>query len=525
MRRVKAAILLILVVLASMALSARWALLVPILQSPDETSQLDYVLSVYTKGGLLRVAEKPVAAVTRVDPVVPMVHPSAWYLAARDGLQVMRFHPEARVPAGYGTGPYLEELEQDAPQYIAPPLRNPFYVDKNPFGYYGLAGAWMSAMSSINRGTVFLFFATRFLSVLLLGVGLVITYLAVREAAFPPWRALAFTAAIGLFPLTSFVSSYVQPDNFSLAILALCFLMAMRLRRTGNKASPSGAWLGAGLATGALLITKYHLFASTAPVLLIVLVTMELGRPRGERRWLRNSALVAIPVICFGALQFLYVGGMTTKYHVEEAMRWQATNHWPASRLSQIALAAHDFYAERTFRTFWGHYGWVDTPLAIYSANSTELAWRALAIGTRIVMALALLAMCWSAYRLLRVGWSGRWARAAQLAANDIFLLALLSYTGMMFVLFMTTPVAGEGQGRHWYALLPAIFWLGTGVAPRVVRNRRGRSVIAWLTLGTLLLYDAVAGVSALRTISMRYYGVPNAPGVDAGWLVRQVGS
>src|SRR5438132_52085 len=78
-----------------------------------------------------------------------------------------------------------------------------------PFGYYALLAAWIRAVQICHGGITGLFFGARLLSVALLAVSLLLTYVTARELRLGRALALAVTALIGFLPLTSFMSSYI----------------------------------------------------------------------------------------------------------------------------------------------------------------------------------------------------------------------------------------------------------------------------------------------------------------------------
>ncbi len=43
-----------------------------------------------------------------------------------------------------------------------------------------------------------------------------------------PWVSVALVAAIGLLPLTSFVSSYIQPDNLAYTLVSAALFYGVR---------------------------------------------------------------------------------------------------------------------------------------------------------------------------------------------------------------------------------------------------------------------------------------------------------
>ena len=103
-------------------------------------------------------------------------------------------------------------------------------------------------------------------------------YQVLRELHWQKSRALLLTAVVAFFPLTTFVASSVQPDNLALLLVLLCWYFTLRLRRTDVNISRS--YLLLGIALGALLVTKYHIFLVTACAVFATVLSANLIRKR-----------------------------------------------------------------------------------------------------------------------------------------------------------------------------------------------------------------------------------------------------
>ena len=199
------------IVAAACGVSLIWVFTVPIYQSPDEPAHLDYALAIYAHGGPF------LAQNTLFERLPPAVHPYTAYLQERTCAYEISFSPGAKMAPGYGTAEFFAALDRDAPaapKRVAGPNQ---LAAIYPFGYYTLLAGWIALVRLFTDSLTVTFFAARIFSVLLLAVTLVATYGTIRLLDFSRRFALLLTAGIGLFPLTLFISSYVQPDNLSWA--------------------------------------------------------------------------------------------------------------------------------------------------------------------------------------------------------------------------------------------------------------------------------------------------------------------
>src|SRR5262249_33286029 len=184
-------------------------------------------------------------------------------LIANTNSRAMFWHFEAKAPPGYGTSEFYNRLDNGAPSESgenmegAPKdkLRLEDLIGEYPFGYYAAVAAWMGMLHRFSGRLTVLFFGARIFSVLLLIPSLLLVYAVARELRITKKRALLFTGIVAFFPLTTFVSSYVQPDNLSFMAVMLCCYLALLVRR-----KPEQVRLMAllGIALALLLATKYH---------------------------------------------------------------------------------------------------------------------------------------------------------------------------------------------------------------------------------------------------------------------------
>lgn len=500
------------IVVAGVALSAYWAYRVPIFQAPDEDVHFDYVAQLITARRPLRASERPQAE--RLNPFVPYSHPYTWYLRVRTNFDGIRFKPEVKVNPGYGTRSYFAALGREAPRLRQQPLRNAWVISEYPVGYYGLAALLAGLAQPVFPGVVAAFFVARATSVVLFGIGL-FAWHAVFRRLCSGRRALLLTAAVALYPLSSFVSSNVQPDNlaFTAAGLALASALAM-LRRTGPPGARQLLALGAALAL--CLLAKYHLFVSVAVPVVAALVARGWRRP-----WLlprRRAALLLVPGLLALALQlWITTGGSGLRnlsYGSRRSQLFEAVDHSRllyGVRVFESLLKNYFASDGDTFRTFSGSFGWLDTPLVIASPQLDAAIELGIKVAMAMVLAFALHRMLDVWARLLRVRRRRRGAAARLLLGNPA-LNALVCYSALMIGLYLYTANGYLAQARQWFAVMPLLFWAGMDWAPRALPSRRIARVAGGVLLAGLLTYALAGSYWALVAIEARYYHAAAPP-------------
>ncbi|HEX2163393.1 MAG TPA: hypothetical protein VHM02_05545, partial [Thermoanaerobaculia bacterium] len=502
---------LVLVVAGGMSLSAWWAARVPIFGAPDEDTHFDYVVTLVTAGRLLLASELPVAQIGPGDPFIPIVHPYTRHLSRASATRHTRMRTEVKAPAGYGSEEFFDEVDRTAPSLDRPPVRNPWGVTGYPVGYYALAALWVSLVTSAADGPVAIFFAARSFSVLLLGLGLVAWWAVLRRKGCPPWKALGVLAATAFLPLTSFVSSYGQPDNLTFFAVALCLWLGLRAAQE----PPSAVRLAAaGAALGLLLITKLHVFACVAAP---VLALLAVAHARWEhRRWLAWSVLLLGPSLLAGELQsWISSGGELRIASYRSEVYQEAGGSLPVYLARVIDSGFRNFFTVHgdTFRSFWWQFGWLDTPVVIVSAEVHEVVLLALQVG--MAGLLILLVFRWQQVATSLVGlWRrGARSRALRLLVSDPTLLAYLSFAALIGAIYVVTANGFLAQGRNWYPFVPAIFWAAVGYSPRALASRVAARWLSRAVLAGLLLYVAFGAWYAIPAIEERYFGPgPAAP-------------
>jgi 4-amino-4-deoxy-L-arabinose transferase-like glycosyltransferase len=422
------------------------------------------------------------------------------YLRGRTATRQMIEHEVTGMPADYGTRAFYEALDRDAPPGRPQLAEGPFLLRLYPFGYYALLAAWLQLARGGGDGVTVLFFGARLLSVLLLVCSLLLTYATARALRLRPALALLITAVIGFFPLTTFMSSYVQPDNLAFTLVSLCFWLALRARR--RPTPPALALLGAAL--GALLVTKVHFFACVAVPVLALFGAEVLSRAVPARRWVSGLALLGLPVLVLGAVYHWTVWG-TPNYLANPHLTAGGT---PLG--AKVVGTLRDYYAGASHRSFWGQFGWMDAPLVIGPDPVNEAVKFAIRVLTWLVLALTLCRLARVAWRLAGVARRGRWRQALRIACSDPVLNSYFLFTGFMFYLHLRLDNGFGFQGRHWYPFLLPIFLIPLVYAPKALRSARARALLRFVVAAGLILYAPVGGYFAIQAIHQRYYAHPS---------------
>jgi hypothetical protein len=291
-----------------------------------------------------------------------------------------------------------------------------------------------------------------------------LTFAAVRTA-FGDERLAALAAALlGLNPQFLFVSSYVSNDAAAAAVgAASLWVVAHAL--AGGGPLRRHYFLAAGLVLVGLS-TK----TSTLPVTGAAALAVYLGDPRPLGVRVRDAALAGGAALALGAPYFVWIAelrgdplGVTAVWH-------SAVNRPGPERYGGAFAYFTGEYWNRTFKTYWGRFGWatVSLPAAAYR---TYLA----------LCAVGLLGFVLSLRARARQG--GRLAVAAHL----VVAAALMLSTHVWLNLQTAAP-----QGRHLFPAAPHVAAiLALGLAH--LGSRLGPSAAAGATLA---LIAALAGLA-----------------------------
>lgn len=508
---------LALLIAGAMTWSTMWAFRVPIYQAPDEPQHLDYAWALSEINGLYFGRD-----VMQSQPNY-YVHPYTHYLVDRAATGHVAFHPGNTMPLGYGTPRYFRDLDADAPPRTT--IRYaPSILLAYPFGYYYVVGRVIAVVRTAGGGLVAQFYAARLLSVAMLGGTLLLTYATARRLPLPKPTSLYLTAVIAFLPLTSFVSSYVQPDNQSFLLVSLCFYASLLVRDRPAAFGPA-ALLGAGL--GMLLVTKVHFFLC---VFIATMLTTLVEQRAARIGWRRSLALITCLLAPAAVLQSIHL-----------ATVWDTPNYFhPAAPMQNVFVdslirlerAWNDFYNLGTLVSFWGCFGWLDTPLIIVNGPTSTALFTLVRLATWMCLGLTLVRLEQVVARLVRAVRGGHAFAALRAAVSNPLVNSYFLFTVLMLALHVRLDNRFGGQGRNWIPFLLPIFYVPLFYAPKAIGTRFTRTLLTGVLAVLLLTYVTMGSSYGLRTIRHRFFGhnraaleamppqppSPATPGDDEEW-------
>ncbi len=498
-----------------MSIACFWAFFIPIFQGPDEDIHADYVFSLYTHGRLIQGKEAPLAL---------MSHPICLYLTQAVYGEKIKHRYFVKVPTDYGTKQFFSKLDREVPK-MQPHTKgytNPIMVLIYPVGYYALTAIWLGLMSNFSHSITFLFFSARILSVLLLGIGLTLTYLTMKELGLQCWQRYLVLAVIAFFPLTSFIASYMQPDNLSLIAVSACFIFALRWQKTRES---KFIW-ALSISLSCLLLTKYQFFGCTSIAILTMIVTREIYLKTSLGKTIVTMAILLFPSMLAAILQYWISGECSlpridvkhwhwfpvdTESHFALKHGGQALSNQIWNALADEAQTTYTLNGQ-TFNSFWGNFGWLDTPLVIISPDFDHLLRSILILATWIIIALTLASLGKRIFLFSHFVRQGKWRRAIYFACANpvmnsyfVFVLLLFSFNIIVYPSF-------SGQGRHWYPLMLPIVLCAAGYAPSIFPSRKARKIFFVSITSAWILYSLVGSYYAIGCIKNRYYAHESAP-------------
>ncbi len=180
-------------------------------------------------------------------------------------------------------------------------------VTAYPFLYYAVVACFQRLASVFGSGPAVLFLAARLLSVIFFACSLLLSYKICRELRLRKSLSLVVIAIVAFFPLSTFVSASVQPDNLTLLLVLLCSYLALLLGCQETNGAKLIVLLG--LALGALLVTKYHIFLFTAVAVFGKLISEHFSADDNSQRSCDRSRFCVVPSILLFAVQLWIVWG------------------------------------------------------------------------------------------------------------------------------------------------------------------------------------------------------------------------
>ncbi len=432
------AALLTIVVIVGVA----WALSVPPWQSPDEVSHFAY--------------SQTLAESFRLPPIPgrPGLSSDQAISDAYVGATVGAFHPET-VPPNWSRGGYAAYL---AREHGPDPLSKSDgggtdSAQQNPPLYYLFADI---GYLIDHGGTAFgRLYAMRISGVLLLVLTTVAAWLLAGETlGRRRLPQLACAAVTALLPMSTFLSTSVNPDALLLALWTLALWLGARVI---NRRAQGWDILGLCAVTAAAILTKATSYALVAPVLLALFIGWR-RRPAIERGFVLKriaaaGLIMVLPVLGWLALAHsLGRAGVNSigasaahPFRIPQFLNYVWQFYLPRlPGLPRIRMTAGLPVYDIWLREGVGTFGWLDVylPSWIYPAAGISVA----GIGIATVSLVA------------------RMRDRGQLALLGFFALALLALLGLLHVSEYLLFIDGGGQFVQGRYLLPVTGLLGLAV-------------------------------------------------------------
>jgi hypothetical protein len=522
-----------------MLLATYWVFLIPVFQAPDEDCHLDYLFSLYSKQKLFRAID---------GPMVGCSHPYVRYLFDATNAQAVKIISTAQLPVGYGTKNFFQSIDANAPteQIILQCKTNPSDVVIYPFVYYALAASWLKLLSYFNNHLTFLFFSARFLSVIFFGCGLTFSYLTMLELGLSKLKACLSLIAIAFFPMVIFVASYIQPDNLSFAVISICFYIALRWRNSATNSElisnsngtvsnirPYHSFIGLfqqEIKTFwllsliiALLFIKYQIFLCVGMSVLAMIIAKSLRLRISFQRIAVRVFVLLFPVMLFAGIQGWIIWGGHLPPLDGKHYHWHPVYNTFTNALNKGApvLASHIVQALQAayrcvyridgeaFRTFWGCFGHCTLPLIIVNPLFNGTLRSIISWITKIIILLTFASLVKVFFSLFRLTRKQRWRDALYFAFSNPVINSYLLFVLCMFGFFVIAYPSVTWQGRHWYALICALFVSTTCFAPRVFKNPKIRERIFYVLALAWLFYSVIGSFYAINCMCKRYYSAP----------------
>lgn len=495
-------VLLASIVVVSIGIGLIWMLLVPFFQEPDENSHFDYAYQLYSVGRPYHVKDP-----TCARDVTPAVR----YLERASDFYGLRFIADARVPKGYGNRGYFRTVDASAPAPAngvpLPGSDTPCVMFTYPAGFYAIVAGVIGLADRASGGSlVSELYAARSIGIACLALTLPLCYRLLRDSGVTARNALIGTAAIGIFPLTSWVSAYVQPDNLTFTGVTLALLAALRLK---SRPCDTFASVALGVVLSLLAFVKQP-YAGVVYLTSAALVLSGIRHARSlPRRFIAVAFVCVIPLLALRMATFATpVGSIRVAHNLAPtaALPAAATTFGAAGQIVVEAWRAlGDAYVSGiSFRRFWDSFGWTDVS---YFHNVRFAFVIETVIGSlSCVVLLSFLARQWRVCRrIVRVALRRSAARALELACGDVVLNTYVLWTALLIVVCAASRGTWTLQGRYWLPVLAPMMVILVGRAPRALPIYI-RSRAATLAACAMLGYSVASAPFALTAAYARYY-------------------
>lgn len=345
--------LLALLVVITLLKGALWSATVPFGQAPDEFSHYSMIQFIAEFGRLPDTGETYMS-----DELAAVV--------GKTGTGRLVFHRENQQTFAMGmVGPNEPEIRA-----LNPALRRAFETRREstanfvPPLYHALAALAYRLLYS--QDLLARLFAARLVSVLLMAGLVVVAYMLAREM-FPhdPPMWMTIATVVSFQPMVTFLGAVANSDILVFLLFGLATWLIVRALRHGLDWRTSVAL---GITVGLGVLTKPTLLTCGSGIAILLLV--ELARRRSQWKSILGMAVVIIAIA-------LAVSGwfMVRSYRIQGSPLYEPAVSNPTIRANanpQPDLSVSEYWSEVyyprlrqfTFGSYWGNFGWVDTPMA-----------------------------------------------------------------------------------------------------------------------------------------------------------------
>lgn len=494
---------MVLIVGCSIVLSATWTVRVPFFQQPDEIAHADYAFAFFDAGQPFwlshSVADNYVTKQVR-------------YLLRAADYRRMRYDVRAAVHPEYFGASWRKNVDSFAPKRTLTTPRDgsrlPYVMLSYPPLYYIVVAAAMAAASAITHGSlVATFLAGRCVSIVFSIATLLIAGSILSEMRFNRAQRACILTTLAVLPLSTAISSSIQPDVASAFLVDAAWLAVLRLKL---RPTSTGTLLGVSLCIVLLAFTKLHYAA-------IALVAIALAlRPLVPRIGLSRfvAFVVAVPAIAIAASRYSLPGGSSVTPDSAISNNGRGTALDAIRRLFEVLRDT--FGGGVTFDSFWFHFGIRNGE--VFSHPFIDV-FAPLLIGCTLAVLVIIIAG--EASRLRRIATLARngQLRVLRFVCSDLAVNVTVLLTGTLVALYISTGGFLVLQGRYWYPTLLALVVVSVRAVSQSARGRL-RSRITTGACAAWAAYAAIAAPSALHALDVHYYvGNPSPKHSDLGGI------
>jgi hypothetical protein len=179
--------------------------------------------------------------------------------------------------------------------------------------------------------------------------------------------------------------------------------------------------------------------------------------------------------------------------------------------LEGFTRALSDFFLGSTHLSFWGMFGWMNTPLVIGTPEADRIVRFFVQTASWLFLALTLIRLEQVGARLVHAARRGHVRRACQIAFSNLPVNSFFLFTVLMFALYIRLNNRFSAQGRNWLPFVLPIFWVSVAYAPQALRSPTLRALVRCGFFGVLIFYSTVGSAYAIQTIKRAFYPPPDA--------------